>query len=250
MFIKSFLASSAVILAASLQVSAHAAIAPALGAKSATVVRNDAQRPSAAAPCGNVNIASTLDTSTAVAANNGVFTATVTNFNGGIDGSRFVTAQVDATGTGKSFVAATVQTNGDKSPTSTGSQQLSVALPAGTTCTGGAGKNKCLVSFKTAGNFGNCVAVTNGGAAAAAPAAAAPAPAAAAAGVAATTGGAAAVAGAAAAANRQGQGNGGGRGRKGANRNGANRNGRRNTRSLVNNVANNVHAVRSWIWAP
>ena len=32
-------------------------------------------------------------------------------------------------------------------------------LPAGTTCTGGASKNLCLVSFTTAGGFGNCVVV-------------------------------------------------------------------------------------------
>ena len=32
----------------------------------------------------------------------------------GVDGSRQVTAKVDATGTGNSFVAATVTTNGDK----------------------------------------------------------------------------------------------------------------------------------------
>ena len=37
-------------------------------------------------------------------------------------------------------------------------------MPAGTTCTGGNGKT-CLVAFKTAGNFGNCIAVTQGGAA-------------------------------------------------------------------------------------
>ena len=32
-------------------------------------------------------------------------------------------------------------------------------MPAGTTCSGGATGDKCLVSFKTAGNFGNCVVV-------------------------------------------------------------------------------------------
>ena len=45
-------------------------------------------------------------------------------------------------------------------------------LPAGTACTGGATGNKCLVSFTTAGGFGNCVAVSQGAAAAAGNAAA------------------------------------------------------------------------------
>ena len=35
------------------------------------------------------------------------------SYTSGKDGSRQVTAQVDATGTGKGFVAATVVTNGD-----------------------------------------------------------------------------------------------------------------------------------------
>ena len=54
-----------------------------------------------------------------------------------------------------------------QAPTNVGSQPLTVQLPAGTTCSGGAGKNTCLVSFTTAGGFGNCVAVTQGTAAAA-----------------------------------------------------------------------------------
>lgn len=44
---------------------------------------------------------------------------------------------------------------------------MTAALPAGTTCTGGATGNKCLVSFKTAGGFGNCVVVQQGNATAA-----------------------------------------------------------------------------------
>ena len=47
-----------------------------------------------------------------------------------------------------------------------GSQQVTVQLPAGTTCAGGATKNLCLVSFTTAGGFGNCVVVQKGAAAA------------------------------------------------------------------------------------
>ncbi|EIN08521.1 hypothetical protein PUNSTDRAFT_103395 [Punctularia strigosozonata HHB-11173 SS5] len=167
MFVKSLITLVSV-LAVTSQVSAHAAIAPALGV-SGTPVRNDVQRPSTNSPCGNVDIASTLDTSTPVqAAADGTFTATISNFNAGQDGSRQVTAQVDATGAGNSFKAATVSQNGDLAPTDVGSQQLVVSLPANTACTGGKAGNLCLASFTTAGGFGNCVVVAQAGAAAAA----------------------------------------------------------------------------------
>lgn len=62
-------------------VSAHAAINPALGVK-ATAVRSDVQRPSTAKPCGNAALTA-LDTSTAVTADaSGSFTVDVQNFNG------------------------------------------------------------------------------------------------------------------------------------------------------------------------
>ncbi|KAI0657916.1 hypothetical protein C8Q70DRAFT_900342, partial [Cubamyces menziesii] len=150
---------AALCLGLSLQAHAHAAIAPALGVKG-TPVRNDVQRPSKNSECGNVNIAQNIDTSTAVqAAANGTFAATIINFNGGVDGSRQVTALIDPTGTGKSFVSADVLQNGDKNPSGTGSQQLVIQLPSGTKCSGGASKDKCLASFTTAGGFGNCVVV-------------------------------------------------------------------------------------------
>ena len=44
-----------------------------------------------------------------------------------------------------------------QNPTNVGSEQLTIALPAA--CSGGATKNKCLVSLETAGGFGNCVVV-------------------------------------------------------------------------------------------
>jgi len=147
-----------------LQVQAHAVINPALGVKGQPT-RNNVQRPSTAKPCGTVNIQQTLGTTTPVTANaQGLFSTTITNFNAGVDGSRQVTASVDPTGTGKSFVAATVTKNGVLAPTNVGSDNLSVQLPAGTKCTGGTGKNVCLVAFKTAGNFGNCIAVQQGAA--------------------------------------------------------------------------------------
>lgn len=55
-----------------------------------------------------------------------------------------------------------------QSPTTVGSAQIAVSLPAGTKCTGGTAGNLCLVSFTTAGGFGNCVAVAQDAATAAA----------------------------------------------------------------------------------
>ncbi|KAL1948978.1 hypothetical protein VTO73DRAFT_10784 [Trametes versicolor] len=158
-FSKSFIAAATVLLGLTLQAHAHAGVTPALGVK-ANFARANVQRPSTAKPCGSINVAQNLDASTPIVAKaDGTFVATITNFNAGTDGSRQVTAKVDGTGVGKTFTAATVTKNGDKSPTNVGSQQLTVALPKGMTCTGGATKNKCLVSFTTAGGFGNCAVV-------------------------------------------------------------------------------------------
>lgn len=165
MFSKVF-ALAALALAFTAQVQAHAAIAPVLSVAGAPK-RNNVQRPSTAKPCGNTNIAQTIDTSTpVVAAADGTFTVTVTNFNGGRDGSRQVTMTVDAAGTGKKFVAGTVTKNGQAAPASVGSEQITASLPAGTKCTGGQKGNLCLASFKTSAGFGNCVVVQQGGAAA------------------------------------------------------------------------------------
>ncbi|KAF5379140.1 hypothetical protein D9615_005960 [Tricholomella constricta] len=164
---------AAVLLTLSVQGHAHATIAPVLGV-AGTPKRSDVQRPRKATPCGRTNIAANIDTSTpVVAAADGSFSVTATNFNGGRDGSRQVTMTVDVTGTGGNFVAGTVSKNGVLAPTSTGSEQITASLPAGTKCTGGASGNLCLASFKTAGGFGNCVVVQQGAAAAAADSAAA-----------------------------------------------------------------------------
>ncbi|KAA1472433.1 hypothetical protein DENSPDRAFT_859448 [Dentipellis sp. KUC8613] len=157
MFSKSFFASLFVV-ALSTQAYAHAVISPALGVKGAPV-RNDAKKPNANDECGGVNIAQTLATTTPIVANGNSFTATITNFNGGKDGSREIKSlQVDASGTGKSFVKGTVTTNGDAAPAATGTQNIVGSLPAGTQCTGGPNHNLCLVSMTTGGGFGNCVA--------------------------------------------------------------------------------------------
>jgi len=142
---------SAVTLALAGQVFGHCAIQPQLGVQGNST-RNDVQRPSQSAECGTTNIAQTIDSSTAVpldATNS--FAATAVNFNAGQDGSTQVTALVDPTGTGNSFVAATVTKNGILAPTTVAPADLAITLPAGTTCTGGAAKNLCLVSFTTAG---------------------------------------------------------------------------------------------------
>jgi hypothetical protein len=86
----------------------------------------------------------------------------------GKDGSRQVTMQVDAAGTGAKFVAGKVTTNGVLAPTSKATEKITASLPAGTTCTGGAAGNLCLASFTTAGGFGNCVVVQQGAGAGAA----------------------------------------------------------------------------------
>lgn len=81
MFTKSFVALTT-LLALTTQVHAHAGVSPALSV-SGDLTRNDVQRPSSSSPCGNVNIAKSLDSSTTVKAEtNGSFAATVTNFNG------------------------------------------------------------------------------------------------------------------------------------------------------------------------
>ncbi|KAI0760426.1 hypothetical protein C8Q74DRAFT_228177 [Fomes fomentarius] len=148
----------ALLLSVSLQVQAHAAIAPALGV-SGTPKRTDVQRPSNAKPCGNANIAQTFDSSRTVSLKaDGTFSATIQNFNGGVDGSRQITsAKVDVTGKGNKFVAAQVIKNGQRSPTAVGTEELTIKIPS--QCTGGKSKNKCLVSLTTAGGFGNCVVV-------------------------------------------------------------------------------------------
>lgn len=79
MFSKSFIA-PILLLALTSSVNAHAAIAPALGVEG-TPTLNDVQKPSTSSPCGNINIADTLDTSTPVAASSdGEFVVSITNF--------------------------------------------------------------------------------------------------------------------------------------------------------------------------
>ncbi|PPQ82392.1 hypothetical protein CVT25_008353 [Psilocybe cyanescens] len=160
MFSRTF-AQTVLVLVLALQVHGHAAVAPVLGV-TGNPVRGDVKRPNGNNPCGaGVNIASEFDASTAAPADaTGSFNGVVFNFNKLLDGSRQVSAAVDPTGTGASFTPITVTTNGDKVSKDLGSQPIVAQLPAGTTCTGGATGNKCLVQFKNVAGFGNCMVVS------------------------------------------------------------------------------------------
>ncbi|KAJ7693228.1 hypothetical protein B0H17DRAFT_1132692 [Mycena rosella] len=152
--------STALVLALVLQAHAHAMPSPALGV-SGLPARSDVQRPSTSSPCGSVNIASSVDNSTAVpAAADGTVMLNITNYNPGADGSRSVSVMVDPTGTGKKFVAATVTKNGDLAPTGTGTEQIKLSLPAGIQCSGGKAGNLCLLSVKSTADFGGCAVVS------------------------------------------------------------------------------------------
>jgi hypothetical protein len=164
---KSVLACASLFLALAAQTSAHAMPSIALGVSGAPT-RNDVQRPSTAQPCGTIDPATTLDTSTAIpAAADGSVTMNVQNFNAGADGSTSVSVQIDQTGTGKSFVAGTVTTNGNAAPTAVETDKVVFTLPAGTKCAGGTAGNLCLVSVKTTAGFGACTVVSQGAAVAA-----------------------------------------------------------------------------------
>ncbi|KAJ6543593.1 hypothetical protein DFH09DRAFT_1390810 [Mycena vulgaris] len=207
---KSVFAYAALVLALAAQSSAHAIPSPALGVKGAPA-RSDVQRPSTAKPCGTIDPATTLDTSTAVAAAaDGSVSLNVVNFNAGADGSTSVSVQVDASGKGTAFVAGTVTTNGNPAPKAVETDKVVFTLPAGTKCAGGAAGNLCLVSVKTTAGFGACMVVSQGAASAAGGAVAATTAVAAGGAVAATTAAPAAVTTAAAAT-----GKGKGAGRKG-----------------------------------
>ena len=81
MFSKS-LAATVSLLAYVLSANAHTGITPALGI-SGTFTKSDSQRvASTNAPCGNADVASAIDSSTAVPVNaDGTFDVTATNFN-------------------------------------------------------------------------------------------------------------------------------------------------------------------------
>ena len=80
MISKSFIA-YAFLLCFTTSVNAHALINSALGVKG-KATRNDVQRPSTGSPCGNVNIAQTIDTTTPIPVSaNGSFSTSIVDFN-------------------------------------------------------------------------------------------------------------------------------------------------------------------------
>ena len=142
---------------------AHAGVNPALGVKG-QMVRSDIQRPSADSPCGKVNVAQNLDSSTAVQPDaNGNVSLSITDINGGAGSSRSIQeVKVDAFGTGKNLVAAKMVVNGNANPVTVGTDKLTAQFDSGIKCTGGADKNLCLASFTTTAGFRNCVIVPQG----------------------------------------------------------------------------------------
>jgi len=167
MFSKAFLV-SVVVLFMGLQVNAHAIVTPALGV-SGNPTRNDVQRPSAAKPCGDTSLSKVGSSTPVKIGAGGVVTMTVQNFNGGVDGSRAIkTLKIDASGTGEDFQTvadSAITKNGDADPAAAGTQQITIKMPADIKCSGGAGKDLCLVSLTTDGGFGNCVVASQSGAA-------------------------------------------------------------------------------------
>jgi hypothetical protein len=135
-----------------------------MGVPARPAVRSDVTKPNKENPCGatvGTNIADALNSVTPVTVNgDGSFTLNATSFNGQDDGSRFFTAKIDPTGTGKSFTDVPITTNGNPAPETAGSQSLKASLPAGTKCTGGKNGKQCLLQLVTKAGFGNCVALT------------------------------------------------------------------------------------------
>ncbi|KAF8750416.1 hypothetical protein RHS01_09436 [Rhizoctonia solani] len=124
-----FFAKSLVVVAAlAAQVLCHSVVQPVMGING-KAVRSDTQRPSNAKPCGNTAL-SKIDSSQVVTMTGTSFTATSINFNAKQDGSMQFTASVDATGTGKSFKAATITKNGPNAPPKVGqTAEIDVSLP-------------------------------------------------------------------------------------------------------------------------
>ena len=132
MFSKSFIA-PIFFLALTSSINVHAVVAPALGVKG-NPARSDVQRPSQAKPCGNIDIAQNLDTSTAVnEMKTEAFPLTLLTLIReyivrahllerishliGMSSVLFMVHDrsrlVDASGTGTNFVPARILTNGD-----------------------------------------------------------------------------------------------------------------------------------------
>jgi len=166
----SFISTCALVLAVFQSVVGDVITVPALGIANGGVdVTEDDVQPFTGfnTPCGTIDVAKNIDTSTAVPINaDNTINVIGHSFAAGADGSTAVTATVDTTGTGNSFLAPLqIQQNGNAIQAIAGSTQPIVAvMPDNTTCTGGAAKDLCLVQFMTAGGFSNCVVAQQGAA--------------------------------------------------------------------------------------
>lgn len=130
-----------------LSVSGHAIIAADQGTldglRRGDVTRGNLQRCSNFAGAGTATI------------QNGAVNLVAKNFNGGRDGSTQFQAALSTTGRNGDFQEVDVTTNGVAAPNGNIESPITVAIPAGTDCSGG----NCVLTFRSAGGFGNCVDV-------------------------------------------------------------------------------------------
>ncbi|EJD55594.1 hypothetical protein AURDEDRAFT_109865 [Auricularia subglabra TFB-10046 SS5] len=130
-----------------LSVSGHAIIAADQGTldglRRGDVTRGNLQRCSNFAGAGTATI------------QNGAVNLVAKNFNGGRDGSTQFTAALSTTGRNGNFQEVDVTANGVAAPNGNIESPITVAIPAGTDCSGGS----CVLTFRSAGGFGNCVDV-------------------------------------------------------------------------------------------
>ncbi|KAF8607938.1 hypothetical protein BDV93DRAFT_434872 [Ceratobasidium sp. AG-I] len=78
--------------------------------------------------------------------------------NAGADGGRPGTALIDVTGTGNNFKPVTISKDfADGGADS--DNPMTIAIPAGTVCTGGSAGNACLLRVTNPPGFGSCFAI-------------------------------------------------------------------------------------------
>ncbi|KAG8820536.1 hypothetical protein FRC19_008788 [Serendipita sp. 401] len=113
---------------------------------------------------GKIDIASSIEAAIKAglptANASGSVSLTYQQVNGGADGGGPLTAEVDITGTGKSFKAITISKNFVDGG-SNSANPITIQLAAGTACTGGSNKSTCLVRVKNPRGFGSCFAVAS-----------------------------------------------------------------------------------------
>ncbi|KAL7415455.1 hypothetical protein BDY24DRAFT_413588 [Mrakia frigida] len=135
------------------QVSAHV-IFTVDAASDAAANRNDVTR------SGSCDVEGALAGSTVTADADGGFTALAKWFNAGNDGATTIdSATFDVNADGNNFAGKVTVVSGGvgNQDDATGTDEIQLSLPAGTTCQGPGGA--CLVQLSSTSGFGNCVAV-------------------------------------------------------------------------------------------